>query len=142
MALFCSRLDNHMGETCLLQLATDQGRIVITVRRACQKARRIVRKNLCESIRHIIRKNVLLDAIPYIEQEMASGPKNPPCFAVASYAVGKEHRAELATNEIEGCIFKRQRQSIRLAPFDPSVGRLLRCGVVDHRLVKVGYGIA
>ena len=65
--MFGSCLDNHTGETCLLQLATDQGRIVVTVRRACQKARRIVRKNLCESIRHIIRKNVLLDAIPYVE---------------------------------------------------------------------------
>src|ERR1700680_2223953 len=65
-----------------------------------------------------------------------------PCFAVARCAVGKEHRAELATNEIERRIFKRQRQSIRLTPFDTSVGRLSRCGVVDHRLVEVGYDIA
>ena len=46
-ALFGSCLDNHTGKTCLLQLATDQGRIMVAVRRACQKARRIVRKNLC-----------------------------------------------------------------------------------------------
>src|SRR5438105_4202022 len=44
---------------------TDQCRIVVAVRHACQKARRIVRKNLCESIRHIIRKYILLEAIPY-----------------------------------------------------------------------------
>ena len=106
----------------VLQLATDQGRIVVAVRRACQKARRIVRKNLCESIRHIIRKDVLLDAIPYVEQKMSSGLQDSPCFAVARCAVGKEHRAELATNEIEGRIFKRQRQSIGLAPFDPTSG--------------------
>ena len=72
-ALFGSRLDHHAGETCVLQLATDQCRIVVAVRRACQKARRIVRKNLCESIRHIIRKYILLDAIPYVEQKMSSG---------------------------------------------------------------------
>ena len=81
-ALFGSCLDYHTGEACVLQLATDQGRIVVTVRRACQKARRIVRKNLCESIRHIIRKNVLLDAIPYAEQEMSSGLQDSLCFAV------------------------------------------------------------
>src|SRR5271169_5286207 len=66
-ALFGSRLDHHTGEACVLQLATDQCRIVVAVRRACQKARRIVRKHLCKSIRHIIRKYVLLDAIPYVE---------------------------------------------------------------------------
>jgi hypothetical protein len=58
-ALFGSRLDHHAGETCLLQAATDQCRIVVAVRRASQKARRIVRKNLSESIRHIIRKYTL-----------------------------------------------------------------------------------
>ena len=141
-ALFGSRLDRHMGETCLLQLATDQRLIVVAVRRARQEARRIVRKELRERLRHFIRKNVLLDAIPYVEQEASSWLQDSPCFAVASCAVGKEHRAELAANEIEGCIFKRQRQGIRLPPRDPGVGRLLRCGVVDHRLVEVGRDIA
>src|SRR5450755_1639830 len=73
---------------------------------------------------------------------MTSGLQNSPCFAVARCAVGKEHRAELATNEIERRIFKRQRQSIRLTPSDTSVGGVSRCGVVDHRLVEVGYDIA
>src|SRR6201986_5267217 len=73
---------------------------------------------------------------------MSSGLQDSPCFAVARCAVGKEHRAELATNEIEGCIVERQRQSIRLTPFDARVGRLSRRGVVDHRLVEVGYDIA
>src|ERR1700749_1579342 len=73
---------------------------------------------------------------------MSSGLQDTPCFAVATCAVGKEHRAELATNEIERRIFKRQRQSIRLMPFDTSVGRLSRCSVIDHRVVEVGYDIA
>jgi hypothetical protein len=41
------------------------------------------------------------------------------CFAVSRWAVRKERRAELATNKIEGRIFKRQPQSIRLALFNP-----------------------
>src|SRR5512139_2083429 len=73
---------------------------------------------------------------------MSSGFQDSLCFAVGGYAVGKEHRAELTTNEIEGRIFKRQRQSIRLVPFDATVGRLSRSGVIEHRLVEVGYGIA
>src|SRR6185437_6744535 len=66
-ALFGSRLDHHTGETCVLQIATDQCRIVVTVRRARQKAWRIVRKDPCERIRHIVRKYILLDTIPYAE---------------------------------------------------------------------------
>src|SRR5262249_46145766 len=66
-ALFGSGLDYHAGKTCLLQLVTAQCRIMVAMRCARQKTRRIIRKNPCESIRHIIRKNVLLDAIPYVE---------------------------------------------------------------------------
>src|ERR1700690_455523 len=66
-ALFGSRLADPAGEAGVLQLTTHQCRSVVAVRRACQKARRIVRKHLCKSIRHIIRKYVLLDAIPYVE---------------------------------------------------------------------------
>ena len=81
-ALFGSRLNHYTGETCVLQLATDQRRIVVAVRRACQKARRIVWKNLSESVRHFIRKHVLLNAIPYAEQKMPFGLQDSLCFAV------------------------------------------------------------
>ena len=91
---------------------------MVAVRRAREKARRIVRKDLCQSIRHVIGKYVLLDAVPYAEQKMAAGLEDALRFAIAGRAVGKEHRAELATNEIEGGVFKRQRQSVRLAPCD------------------------
>jgi hypothetical protein len=66
-ALFGFRLDFHTRETCLLQLAPDQGCIVLTVRRARQEARRIIWKNPCKGIRHVMRKYILLDAIPNIE---------------------------------------------------------------------------
>src|SRR5882724_4404966 len=78
-ALFGSRLDHHTGETGVLHLAADQCRIVVAMRRACQKARRIVRKNPCQSIRHIIRKYILLDALPYVEQKMSSGLQDSLC---------------------------------------------------------------
>src|ERR1700721_594437 len=73
---------------------------------------------------------------------MSSRLQNSPCFAVSSRTVGEEHRAELATDEIERRILKRQRQSVCLTPFDAAVGSLSRCGVVDHRLVEIGYDIA
>src|SRR6185312_12720297 len=73
---------------------------------------------------------------------MSSGLQNSLCFAVGRGTVGKEHRAELTTHEVEGRIFKRQRQSIRLSPCDAAVWRLSRSGVVEHRLVEVGYHIA
>src|SRR6185312_11243047 len=84
----------------------------------------------------------LLDAVPHVEQKMSSGLQDALCFAIGRYSVGKEHRAELTTHEIESRILKRQRQSIRLAPLDAAVGRLLRSGVVEHRLVEVGYHVA
>src|SRR5262249_46879146 len=82
MTLFGSRLDHYTGETCVLQLATDQCRIVVAVRRTCQKARRVVRKNPGESIRHIIGEYILLDAVPYVEQKMSSGLQDSLCFAI------------------------------------------------------------
>src|SRR6185312_3076808 len=103
---------------------------------------RIVRKKPGESLRHIVSKDILLDAIPYAEQKMSSGLQDTPGFAVGGRAVGKEHRAELTANEVEGRIFKRQRQGIRLAPLDAAVGSLSGGGVVEHRLVEVGDHIA
>src|SRR5581483_8073775 len=97
-ALFGSRFDRHIGETCLLQIAA--------------YLRRIVGENPREGIGHVIGKYILLDAIPYVEQKMSSGLQNALCFTIGRRPVGKEHRAELATNEIEGRVFERQRQSV------------------------------
>src|SRR5450830_850974 len=117
-ALFGSSLNHHAGEACLLQLTTDQRGVVIAVRRPCQKAWRIVRKDFRERARHIVREHVLVNAIPYVEQETSSGLEDPLCLTVARLAVGEKHDAKLATNEIEGSIFERQRLCIRFAPTD------------------------
>ena len=75
-ALFGPCLDGHMGETRAFEFAPDERRIVVSMRRARQKARRIVRKNTCKSIRHIIRKYILLDPIPYAKQKSSLGLQN------------------------------------------------------------------
>src|ERR1035437_1590572 len=141
-ALLGFSLDHHAGEACLFQLTTDQRGVVITVRRACQKAWRIARKDFRERVRHIVREHVLLHTIPYIEQETSSGFEDPLCLTVAQLAVGEKHDAKLATNEIEGSIFERQHLCICFAPADATVGDLSRSSVVKHRLVEVGYDVA
>src|SRR5450756_38916 len=115
---------------------------MIAVRRPCQKAWRIVRKDFRERARHIVREHVLVNAIPYVEQETSSGLEDPLCLTVARLAVGEEHDAKLTTNEIEGSIFERQRLCICFAPTDAIVGDLSRSSVVKHRLVEVGYNVA
>src|SRR5690242_11769394 len=72
---------------------------------------------------------------------MSSTLQHSLCLAVGRPAVGKEHRAKLTTDEVESRIFKWQRQSIRLAPLDAMIRSLPRGGIVEHRLVEVGYDI-
>src|ERR1700675_2327286 len=117
-ALLGSRLDHHTGEVYPLQFTMDQRGVVIAVRRACQKAWRIAWKDFRERVRHIVREHVLLNAIPYVEQETSSRFEHPLCLTVARLAVGEEHDAKLATNEIEGSILEWQRQCVCLAPAD------------------------
>jgi len=115
---------------------------VIAVRRARQKTWRIARKDFRKRVRHIVREHVLLNAIPYVEQETSSGLENPLCLTVARLTVGEEHDAKLAANEIECSIFERQCQGIRSAPGDATVGDLSRSSIVKHRLIEVGYDVA
>src|SRR5712675_354472 len=106
-ALLGSSLDHYAGEACLLQLNTDKRCVVIAVRRGCQKAWRIVRKDFRERVRNLVSKHVLLDAIPNVEQEISSGLEDSLCLTVAQLAVGQEHDTKLATNQIEGGISER-----------------------------------
>src|SRR5262249_21504045 len=105
------------------------------MRRARQKAWRIAREDFRERVRHIVREHVLLNAIPYGEQEMSSGLEDTLCLTVVQPSVGEEHDAKLATNEVEGSIFERQRLCVCFAPADAAVGKLSRSSIVKHRLV-------
>ena len=82
-ALIGSRLDGHARKACFLQLTADQPGIVIAVRRASQKARWIARKYLGERVRYIVGEDILLDAIPYIKEEMTARLEDPLCLTIA-----------------------------------------------------------
>src|SRR6476619_8271521 len=103
-ALLGSSLNHYVGEACLLQLTTDQRGVVIAVRRACQKTWRIARKDFRERVRHIVREHVLLNAIPYVEQETPSELEDPLCLTGAQLSVGEEHDTKLAKNDVEDSI--------------------------------------
>ena len=113
-------------EAGLLEIAGDQRRVVVAVRRAHHHAGRVVRKERGKGVRDVIGEDVLLDAIPDVEEEMPARAEDAPRLAVAGDAVGEEHRAELAEDEIEARVVERQRQGIGLTPVDGLAGRLLR----------------
>src|SRR3984893_8395153 len=137
-----SSFNHHTREASPFQFTTNQLGVVIAVRRACQKAWRIARKDFRERVGHLLREHVLLNAIPHVDQEPSSGFEHPLCLTVARLAVGKEHDSKLATNQIEGSILERQRQCVCLAPTDATVCDLSRGGVVKHRLGEGGYHVA
>src|SRR5262245_28631024 len=82
---------HHIGEACIRQLTTYQRGIVIAVRRACQEAWMIVRKDFRQRVRHIVLEHILLNTIPYVEQEIPFGLEDPLCFTVAQLSIGEEH---------------------------------------------------
>src|SRR5258705_5842471 len=92
----------------------DRRGVVIAMRRPSQKAWWVARKYLRERVRYIVREHILLDAIPYVKQEMASRLEDSLCLTVARLAVMGKHYTQLATNEIVSSILERQRQCIVL----------------------------
>ena len=68
---------------------------------------------------------------------MATRLQDAAGFPVGRNLVRKEHGAELAGDDIELSIRKRQRQRVGLSPGDAIIGQLRR-GVIEHRLVEVG----
>lgn len=140
-ALLGARVDRYTGEARFLQLTADQRGVVMTMRRARQKTRRVLRKDFRERVRHVVGEHVVLDPVPDAEQITSAGLEHPPRLAVDRLLVGKKHGTELAAHEIEGCIAERQSQRIGLPPADAVVGGLLWSRIVEHRLVEVGDDI-
>jgi hypothetical protein len=79
-ALFGSRLDRYIREACVLELAADPCGIVVAMRRAGKKERRVVWKHLRESLGDVVREHILLDAIAHAEQKAAMRLQNTLCF--------------------------------------------------------------
>ena len=59
-----------------------------------------------------------------LNRKLSAWPQNPAGFAVAGRAIGKEHDAELAADEIERGVLEWQRLRIRLLPDDAAVRAL------------------
>src|SRR6516164_5719356 len=100
-ALLSFGLDHQVGKARLLQLVTDQRDVMVTMRRACQKAGRIIWKDLCKCVRHIICEHVFLNAIPHTEQKPSPALEHPLGLTVTGLAVREEHDAELAKDDVE-----------------------------------------
>src|SRR3954468_7230864 len=104
----------------------------MTMRRARQEARRILRKECCERFCDNIGKFVFRNAIPHVENEAAARLEDTARLLEALNLVRKEHHAELAGDRIKLLVLKRQRQSIGLLPDDWAAGRLLRRRTFKH----------
>ena len=95
-----------------------------------------MREHLGKRLGHDVGEFVLLDAVPYAEQECPSRAQHTPHFGECGRLVRKKHGAELADDEVEHFIAERQLHRVRLAPFD-SARRADSGSLCEHRLVQV-----
>src|SRR5215471_1794309 len=105
------------------------------MRDAGHEARRILRKQRRQRLRDDIGKFVFSNAVPHVEKGMAAAFEDTPRLPITLPLVGKEHRAELAGDDVKASILERQRERISLSPRDPAIMRLpLR--MIEHRLMR------
>jgi len=94
----------------------------MAMRRACQKAWRILRKEQSERRCDGGGKFIFLNAIPDIECEYTSGSEHAPHFGKGPHLIWKKHHAKLARDCIEAAVLERKSQGIRPLPGDWSHG--------------------
>ena len=135
-ALLTARLDRDVRKAGPFQLVTDQSHVMVAMGRPGQEARRTTWKHLGERVRDIVRKYVLLDAIPDVEHEAATGFEDSLCLPISAYAVGEKHHSKLAADDIESGIVERQGKRVRLLPPDPGVRTLAFRRMVKHGLIE------
>ncbi len=97
-----------------------------------------MRKDRCQRLRHDIGKLVFRNPVPDTEKEMTTRLEDPARLLVTLNLVGKEHHAELADHGIEASILERQRHGIGLSPRDPTIMRLPRLRMIEHRRIEIG----
>ncbi|MNS96812.1 hypothetical protein D3C72_1311280 [compost metagenome] len=136
------RLDLDVGEPRAAQVVADLCDVVVAVRRAREKARRVVREHGGDGAGDVVGEGVVFDAVPDAEHEAPAGFQHATRLAVAGNSVREEHGAELAQDHIERGVLERQGERIGLPPFDAVVPRLPRDGVVEHGGVEVGHHVA
>src|SRR5581483_7907188 len=106
------------GESAGPHIAPDRLALVMTVRRARQKSRRIGGEARLHGSRDDIGELVLFDAIPYAEDENAAAPEHPARLGQSLRLVGKEHGAELADDGVEAVVAERQLHGVGLTDWD------------------------
>lgn len=88
-----------------------------------------------------------------LKNEAPAQPQHAARLGMADGAVGKEHRTELAADDIQRGIFERQLERIRLLPFDvdaAGVPAVLAIGAValpgggagEHGLIEVCHHVS
>ena len=70
--------------------------------------------------------------------KVPSGFQDAAGLTVSPDLVWKEHDAELARDDVELSILKRQSQRVGLLPPDAIRPGLLRRGLIEHRLIEIG----
>ena len=111
---------------------------MIPMRSAGHEQRRVFRKELSQRSAHDVGKLVFGNSIPYGEDETTAWLQDAAGLAVSPELVGKEHDAELASDDVEHLILERQGQSIGLSPRNPILTGLPGCGKIKHGLIEVG----
>jgi hypothetical protein len=113
-------VDKARGSRVIANLAD----IVIAMRGACKKERRVCGKQCGHCLGYDGGEVVFLNAIPDAEDELAGGLKHSSRFGIGSDAIGKEHCTKLAENDVKRAIVEWQVKRICLPPSDPLVSRL------------------
>jgi len=134
--------DRDVLETRAFEIGLDGGLVVIAMRRPCHEKRWIVGKHFAERRGRVIREHIVRDAVPHVEQVSAARLQHAPGFRVALAAIRKEHRAELAADDVEFAVVERQHQRIGLAPGHAGIVTLTLLRDREHGLVEIGCDIA
>src|SRR3954462_13495080 len=90
VAYFSPRFDRYVTEACAFEVGSDDGLVVIAVRRPGQETGRVVGKQLFERDRCFMRQHIVLEAIPDVEHERAMAVEDALHFPVGLDAVRKE----------------------------------------------------
>ncbi len=123
------------------QIGGNVQRVVIAVRRAGQKARRVVGKAVGGGPGGEIGEDIILDPVPDVEDKSSPGSENAPRLAIALNPVGEEHDPELADHHVEACVIVRQGGGVGLGPADAGVIGLAGAGAFQHRRVEVAHRV-
>src|SRR5262249_40869431 len=88
----------YIRKSCSVQVGANFIGIVVAMRGARQKTRRIIRKNRRQRTRDGVGKIVFGNPIPYIKNKITTGLQNTPRLLVARNLVWKKHDAKLASH--------------------------------------------